>query len=94
MIDDNACDTEYPEPVDDEYIANNEVAQDGQPTPLLATIHVVRSVQTLVRLFKSECISPEAINSFGKHLDACHDLFRRLFRCLRKSRLIAAQLRQ
>lgn len=75
MIDDNACDTEYPEPVDDEYIANNEVSQDGQPTPLLATIHVVRSVQTLVRLFKSECISPEAINSFGKHLDACHNLF-------------------
>jgi hypothetical protein len=75
MIDDSDCDTEYPEPVDDEYIADNEVPQDGQPTPLLATIHIVRSVQTLVRLFKSECISPEAINSFGKHLDACHSLF-------------------
>jgi hypothetical protein len=75
MIDDDACDTEYPEPVDDQYITNHGVLQDGQSTPLLATIHVVRSVQPLVRLFKSEFISPETILSYEKHLDACHDLF-------------------
>ena len=75
MIDDNACDTEYPEPVDDQYIAADGIRQGGQSTPLLATIHVVRSVQPLVRLFKSECISSETIESYERHLEACHDLF-------------------
>ena len=75
MIDDNACDTEYPEPVDDQCITAHGVLQDGQSTPLLATIHVVRSVQPLVRLFKSECISPETILMYERHLDACHGLF-------------------
>src|SRR2546423_4113400 len=75
MIDDGACDTEYPEPVDDEYITDRGVLQDGQSTPLLATIHVVRSVQPLVRLFKSECISPETLITYERYLDACHGLF-------------------
>lgn len=75
MIDDGACDTEYPEPVDDQYITNDGVHQDGQATPLLATIHVVRSVQPLVRLFKSEYISSETIQAYERYLDACHDLF-------------------
>ena len=75
MIDDNACDTEYPEPVDDQYIAADGICQGGQSTPLLATIHVVRSVQPLVRLFKSDCISAETIESYERHLEACHKLF-------------------
>lgn len=77
MIDDNACDTDYPEPVDDQFITKHGVLHDGPSTPLLAMIHVVRSVQPLIRLFKSEHVSPETLQFYDRHFDSCHDLFPR-----------------
>jgi hypothetical protein len=60
--------------VDDRFVTKHAVLQDGQPTPLLA---VVRSVQPLIRLFKSEHLSPETLQSYDRHFDSCHDLFPR-----------------
>ena len=76
MIDDEACTTQYPEPVEDYYITNDGIlGQEGRSTPLLATIHVVRSVQPMVRLFKSSHIASEAISQCEQHLLACMRLF-------------------
>lgn len=74
MIDDNACDTEYPEPVDDQYITHQGISQEASSTSLLATIHVVRSVQPILKLFKSPCLTNETLQSCEKHLDACMSL--------------------
>ena len=71
MIDENVCDTHFPEPVDDQYITHRGILQDGQSTSLLATVHVVRSIQPLVKLLKSPCISLDTIHSCEKHLDEC-----------------------
>src|SRR5271170_5316190 len=75
MVDDDDYDTDYPEPVDDQNITSYGVLHGDQSTPLLATIHVVRSVQPIVKLFRSPTITLEALQSFDKHLNACINLF-------------------
>jgi hypothetical protein len=75
MIDDDDYDTDYPEPVDDQNITSYSVLHGDRSTPLLATIHVVRSVQPMVKLFRSPTITLEALQSFDKHLNACINLF-------------------
>lgn len=76
LIDDGEFDTEYPEPVDDQYITEQGLLSSGQPsTPLLATIHVVRSIQYLLKLFKSPSINKETLQSRENYLSACMALF-------------------
>lgn len=76
LIDDGDFDTGYPEPVDDQYITEQGILSSGQPsTPLLATIHVVRSIQYLLKLFKSPSINNETLNSRENYLSACMVLF-------------------
>ena len=76
LIDDADCDTEYPEPVDDQYITDQGIMSMGQPsTPLLATIHVVRSLQSLIKLFKSPSITPDTLASREKYFNTCMNLF-------------------
>lgn len=76
LIDDADCDTEYPEPVDDQYITDQGIMSMGQPsTPLLATIHVVRSLQSLIKLFKSPSITTDTLVSREKYFDTCMSLF-------------------
>ena len=75
LIDDADCDTEYPEPVDDQYITPNGILRGGESTPLLPTIHVVRSFQFLTKLFKSSWITPETLQSTENYLATCMTLF-------------------
>lgn len=77
IIDDDTCDTEYPKAVDDQFITKHGVLQDGQSIPLPAITHIVRSVQPLIKLFKSEHVSPETLQSYDRYFDSCQDLFPR-----------------
>lgn len=75
MIDDDDCDTEYPEPVDDQYITADGILRNGQSTPQLASIHVVRSTQSLMKLFRLPYITTDTLKAFDRHLEACMNLF-------------------
>ncbi|KAJ5676629.1 uncharacterized protein N7477_002262 [Penicillium maclennaniae] len=53
LINDQDCDIDLPCPVDDQYLAEDGKLPDGQDqqtTPMLATIHVVRSIAPIIYL--------------------------------------------
>lgn len=72
LINDQDCDVDLPCPVEEQYISDGGVVPEGQQTtPLLATIHVVRSIGQLTRTLRSSTISPATIDTFERHFNAC-----------------------
>lgn len=70
LINDQDCDVDLPCPVDEQYIG--EGVPDGQQTtPLLATIHVVRSMGQLTRTLRGPTIGPATLETFERHFTAC-----------------------
>lgn len=74
LIADEDCDTEYPEPLEDED-QPSEAFHPQNPALLLATIHVARLLAPLARLCRSLCITAEAIKKYEAHLSGCMQLF-------------------
>lgn len=77
LINDQDCEVELPCPiVDERYISDSGSVPDGQQTtPLLATIHVVRSIGQLTRTLRYPTISPATIDTFERHFDTCLTTF-------------------
>ncbi|KAE8353337.1 fungal-specific transcription factor domain-containing protein [Aspergillus coremiiformis] len=76
LINDQDCDVDLPCPVDEQFISEGGIVPEGQQTtPLLATIHVVRSIGQLVRTLRSSTISPATLETFERHFHACLDTF-------------------
>ncbi|KAL4895655.1 fungal-specific transcription factor domain-containing protein [Aspergillus ambiguus] len=76
LINDQDCDVGLPCPVDDQSISEGGcVPESQQTTPLLATIHVVRSIGQLCRTLRSCSISPATIETFERHFHACLAVF-------------------
>ncbi|KAJ5361995.1 hypothetical protein N7541_002839 [Penicillium brevicompactum] len=72
LINDQDCDVDLPCPVDEQYITEGGQIPDGQQTtPLLATIHVVRSIGQLTRTLRSPTISPATLETFELHFNTC-----------------------
>lgn len=72
LISDQDCDVDLPCPVDDQCVSEGFHVPDGQrTTPLLATIHVVRSLGQLTRTLRCPTISPATLETFERHFTAC-----------------------
>jgi hypothetical protein len=72
LIHDQDCDVDLPCPVDDQFISDSGRVPEGQQTtPLLATIHVVRSIGQLTKTLRSPVISPATLEIFDRHFHAC-----------------------
>ncbi|QQK42126.1 C6 transcription factor, putative [Penicillium digitatum] len=72
LINDQDCDIDLPCPVDEQYITEGGKILESQPTtPLLATIHVVRSIGQLTRTLRSATISPATLETFELHFNTC-----------------------
>jgi len=77
LIDDDECDTEYPEVLEDERVLGEEPLNPMPPTLLLATVHVARLMAPLAKLFRSLCITNETLAKFESHLGECMQLYPR-----------------
>ncbi|KAI9849118.1 MAG: hypothetical protein M1837_005348 [Sclerophora amabilis] len=79
FIDDNDCDTGLPCPVDDHFIHDSGILvpcgsiQTGNF--LLETIHVVRLISQLKRVFKSPVIASQTLSTFDNHFGSCMAAF-------------------
>lgn len=73
LINDQDCEVELPCPVvDEQYISDSGGVPDGQQTtPLLATIHVVKSIGQLIRTLRNPTISPATVDTFERHFETC-----------------------
>ncbi|KAJ5493743.1 Transcription factor [Penicillium fimorum] len=72
LINDQDCDIDLPCPVDEQYITEGgSIPGSQQTTPLLATIHVVRSIGQLTRTLRSATISPATLETFELHFNTC-----------------------
>ncbi|KAF9249823.1 transcriptional regulator family: Fungal Specific TF [Penicillium roqueforti] len=72
LINDQDCDIDLPCPVDEQYITEGgKIPDNQQTTPLLATIHVVRSIGQLTRTLRSATISPATLETFELHFNTC-----------------------
>lgn len=73
LINDQDCEVDLPWPIIDErFISDGSNILDSQQTiPLLATIHVVRSIGQLTRTLRCSTIGPATIETFERHFDAC-----------------------
>lgn len=80
LINDDECDTEYPDVIDDErsaYDASSLTALEQPPVLLVATIQITRLLAPLAKLFRSLCITNETLTKFESHLGDCLRLFPR-----------------
>jgi hypothetical protein len=80
LIVDEDCDVEVPCPVDDQFIQEHGIfipanQANQNSSSLLTTIHVVRSLQHLVKIFKSESIAAGTLENFDSHLSRCMAVF-------------------
>ena len=79
LINDDECDTEYPDVLDDErgmFVDSSNLGPPLYPsTLLLATIHVARLLAPLAKLFRSLCITSETLSKFESHLRDCMEIF-------------------
>jgi hypothetical protein len=79
LINDDECDTEYPEVLDDERGMFMDASTPGPPlypsAVLLATIHMARLLAPLAKLFRSLCITSDTLTKFEGHLRDCMELF-------------------
>lgn len=71
LINDQDCDIDLPCPVDDQYLTEGNIPENQQTTPMLATIHVVRSIGQLTRTLRSITISPATLETFEQHFNTC-----------------------
>ncbi|KAJ5091192.1 hypothetical protein NUU61_006062 [Penicillium alfredii] len=72
LINDQDCDIDLPCPLDEQYMTEGSKIPEGpQTTPLLATIHVVRSIGQLTRTLRSSAISPATLETFERHFNTC-----------------------
>jgi hypothetical protein len=77
LINDDECDTEYPQVLDEERLMADDVHTPLPPTLLLANIHIARLMAPLAKTFRSLCITSEALTKFETHLGECLHLFPR-----------------
>ncbi|EPS25503.1 hypothetical protein PDE_00436 [Penicillium oxalicum 114-2] len=77
VINDQDCDIDLPCPVDDQPLAQAKSTDDHPttPSPLLATIHVVRSIGQLTRTLRSTTISYATLETFERHFTICRTTF-------------------
>ncbi|RAL16720.1 transcription factor domain-containing protein [Aspergillus homomorphus CBS 101889] len=76
LINDQDCDVDLPCPIDEQYISEGgPVPESPQKSPLLASIHVVRSIGQLSRTLKSPTISSATLETFERHFNACLGTF-------------------
>ncbi|RMZ92200.1 hypothetical protein DV736_g587, partial [Chaetothyriales sp. CBS 134916] len=78
LINDDECDTEYPDILADErsIFDTTDVASDPPPSViLLANIHVARLLSPLAKLFRSLCITNDTLARFEAYLSDCVQLF-------------------
>lgn len=72
LINDQDCDVDLPCPVDDQYITEGaSIPEPQQTTPMLATIHVVRSIGQLTRTLRSTTVSHATLDTFERHFNTC-----------------------
>ncbi|KAJ5088609.1 hypothetical protein N7456_012225 [Penicillium angulare] len=72
LINDQDCDIDLPCPVEDQYIIEGgRIPESQQTTPMLATIHVVRSIGQLTRTLRSTTISQATLETFERHFNTC-----------------------
>ncbi|PWY90112.1 putative C6 transcription factor [Aspergillus heteromorphus CBS 117.55] len=72
LINDQDCDVDLPCPIDEQYLLEGAIVPDSpQTSPLLATIHVVRSIGQLSRTLRSPTISSGTLDTFERHFHAC-----------------------
>ena len=73
LINDDECDTEYPDVLDEERGTFDTSAAAVPPpaTLLLASVHVTRLLAPLSKLFRSLCITNETLTKFESHLVGC-----------------------
>lgn len=72
LIHDQDCDVDLPCPVDDQYVTEDGAMPSGQQTtPLLATIHVVRSIGQLTRTLRYTILSRATLETFERHFNTC-----------------------
>ncbi|KIW18326.1 hypothetical protein PV08_02614 [Exophiala spinifera] len=74
MINDDECDTEYPEVLDEERLVADDVETLLPATLLLAGVYVSRLMAPLAKMFRSLCITNEALTKFETHLGDCLQL--------------------
>lgn len=77
LINDDECDTEYPQVLDEERLVTDDLQTPLPPTLLLASVHVARLMAPLAKMFRSLCITNEALTRFETHLGECLQLFPR-----------------
>lgn len=71
-IHDHDCDVDLPCPVDEQFISDSgKIPEAQQTTPLLATIHVVRSIGQLAKTLRSPVITAATLEIFDRHFNAC-----------------------
>lgn len=76
IINDQDCDVDLPCTVDEQFISDAGcVAESPQATPLLATIHVVRSIGQLTRILRSAAIGTASLQTFERHFSTCLAIF-------------------
>ncbi|KAL4809208.1 fungal-specific transcription factor domain-containing protein [Aspergillus unguis] len=76
LINDQDCDVDLPCTVDEQFIADAGcVPESQQATPLLATIHVVRSIGQLTRILRSTAIGTASLQTFERHFSTCLAIF-------------------
>ncbi|KAJ5226385.1 hypothetical protein N7468_007610 [Penicillium chermesinum] len=76
LIDDQDCEVDLPCPVEDQYITEDGIIPSGQQTtPLLATIHVVRSLGQLTRTLRFTTLSRATLETFERHFNTCLGTF-------------------
>ncbi|TPR11047.1 Amidase family protein [Aspergillus niger] len=72
LINDQDCDVGLPCPIDEQYLSDGAVVpESSQTSPLLATIHVVRSIGQLSRTLKSPTMSLGTLETFERHFNTC-----------------------
>jgi hypothetical protein len=77
LIVDEDCDVDLPCPVDDQFIQEHGIfiPAHQSSSSLLTTIHVVRSLPHLVKIFKSQSITAMTLEGFDTHLSRCMAAF-------------------
>ncbi|KAL4940378.1 hypothetical protein BDV06DRAFT_213535 [Aspergillus oleicola] len=76
LINDQDCDIDLPCTVDEQFLSEAGVVPESQQTtPLLATIHVVRSIGQLTRTLRSTAIGTASLQTFERHFNACLSIF-------------------
>ncbi|EEP82211.1 conserved hypothetical protein [Uncinocarpus reesii 1704] len=72
LIHDEDCDAELPSAIEEHLISEGAPAvAEPRTTPLLATIHVLRSVSQLAKGLRSQVVSTETLEQFERHFRMC-----------------------